>query len=420
MKRKDFPLIAGAASEMADCCMGKDMGWQAPPEGLVYLDNAATMQKPRQVLAAVDRYYRTCSANPLRGMYDLSVAAGEQVATARAKVAKFIGAKSSEEIVFCSGATEGLNMVAGWCEPQLSSDDEILLSFGEHHSNILPWAMISQKTGASLSMARCKLDGTIIVEDFENNLNPNVQVVSISYIGNVLGGENRIKKLFKKAHEMGAICILDMAQAVAHRKVNVRDLDADIAVFSGHKMGAPMGIGVIYAKKHILEMAVPSKLGGGAVDTVQVTPLGIKMIYPAAGGPQKFEAGTLNVGGIVGLGAAIDYLEEVGLERIAKYERELTDYALEKLDAVARVYGGNNGMIAFNVPGVHPHDVAQILNSEGIAVRAGWHCAQPLLEHLHIGPVVRASLSFYNTKGEIDKLARVLKTVPGKMGVENV
>ena len=436
MNREDFPLIMGAVNDMADCCMGKDMGWKVKPEGLVYLDNAATMQKPRQVIRAVQGFYETANANPLRGMYDLAVGATEVVDEVRKKVARFIGGSSADEVIFTSGATEGLNMAAEWSVGGsrarsggfesdfggggfgLSADDEILVGIGEHHSNLLPWARAAGQTGAKLRLVNVNEDGAIDEKDFLAKLTPNTKVVAVQLIGNVLGNENDVKRLFKAAHgQSGAICVLDAAQAVAHVLVDARGLGADILAFSGHKIGAPMGIGVLWAKRELLEKMEPLEVGGGMVESVKINRDGVDV--ERAKIPQRFEAGTLNVGGIVGLGAAIDYLESVGMGEIERHEEELTDYAVAALEGVSgvEIYGAGKGIIALNISEVHPHDTAAILNEEGIAVRAGWHCAQPLLEFLEIGPVVRVSMSFYNTKEEIDKLVRALAMARGRMGL---
>ena len=395
MNREDFPIFKHQA-------------------GLAYLDNAATMQKPQAVIDAVRDFYERQNANPLRGLYDLSVQATEKVEQAREKIAKFIGAESPKEIIFTSGATDGLNQAAMWLS-DLSSDDEMLVSYGEHHSNLLPWVRMVEANRAVLRPLECEPDGTVQEADFKRRLTPNTRIVALNLVGNVMGGENRIKNLFKQAHNRGAKCVLDAAQAVAHQKVNVRELGADIMVFSGHKMGAPMGTGVVYARSDFLEKVAPVWLGGEMVESVSIE-LGM-MRTEFAEAPRKFEAGTQNIGGIVGLLAAVDYLEGVGLEKIAKYEQELTAYMREKLEETVEVYGAGKGILAFNLPGVHPHDVAQFLNEKQIAVRAGWHCAEPLLEHLEIGPVVRASLSFYNTEEDVDRLAAALGELKEKAGV---
>ncbi|MDO5480892.1 MAG: cysteine desulfurase [Candidatus Saccharibacteria bacterium] len=442
MNREDFPLIMGSENDMADCCMG--CKWKAKPDGLIYFDNAATMQKPRRVIRAVEEFYETSNANPLRGIYDLSQEATRMVNEAREKVAEFIGAFSAEEVIFTSGATEGLNMVAKWCgefgnllvssgpSDGLGADDEIIVGMGEHHANLLPWGRIARETGAKLRLVKCQRDGTMDEEEFFRVLTPNTRVVAMNLVGNVMGGGNDVKRMFRVAHEKsGAICVLDAAQAVAHRRINVQELGADFMVFSGHKMGAPMGIGVLYGKRELLEKVEPVKLGGEMMEWVEVrrseTERRVDLAWEMDDGgifvkyakiPQRFEAGTMNVGGIIGLRAAVEYLEEVGLKKIGEYERRLTDYAMERIsgDSV-EIYGAENGIIALNVMGVHPQDTAEILNQEGIAVRAGWHCAQPMLEFLGIGPVVRISLCFYNTEEEVDKLVRVLSEVRGKMGM---
>lgn len=395
MHREDFPLIMKR-------------------EDLAYFDNAATMQKPRRVIEAVREFYEVNNANPLRGLYDLSVEATRMVSEAREAVAKFIGAEDAQEVIFTSGATEGLNMAAEWV-----AGGEIVVGLGEHHANLLPWAVVAKRTGAKLRLAKCLRDGTIDKNDFKAKLSAKTKVVAVGLVGNVLGGENDVKRLFREVRKVSsdALCVVDAAQAVAHRRVDVRDLGADVLAFSGHKIGAPMGIGVLYGKRELLEKVEPVKVGGEMVERVSVENGKVDVKYAEV--PQRFEGGTLNVGGIIGLGAAIEYLESVGMEKIERYERELLEYATERLAAIreVEVYGAGKGMIALNVAGVHAHDTAAILNEEGIAVRAGWHCAQPLLKHLGIGPVVRVSMSFYNTKEEIDKLVRALSTVAEKMGM---
>lgn len=414
MNREDFPLIMAAENQKADCCL--DPREVEAVKGLIYFDNAATMQKPRQVIEAVQKFYRYGNANAFRGLYDLSAEATAKVREVREKVASFIGAKSADEVIFTSGTTDGLNMVAKWYA-KMSMDDEILISMGEHHSNFLPWVQLSEETGARLRFVDCNEDGTVEMPDYKVLLTPNTKITALNYINNVYGGENCIKDLFKMAHEMHATCILDAAQAPMHKRINVQELGADIMAFSGHKMGGPMGIGVLYAKEEILSDMSPVYVGGGMVERLMLMPDGVFMEMSSA--PKKFEAGTLNVEGIIGLGAAIDYLEEVGVEKIQKYVQELTDYAIEQLSKeTAEVYGGNNGIISFNIDGVHAHDVAQMLAREGIAVRAGWQCAQPLLRDTGIGPVVRMSLAMYNTKEEIDKMVDVLSGVSEGMGID--
>lgn len=400
MQRDDFPLINS--------------------NKYIYFDNAATMQKPRQVLDAVRDFYEAKNANPLRGIYDLSVQAEEETHQARQKVADFIGATSPEEIIFTRNATEGLNMAAWWIAKTLTSDDEILIGQTEHHSNLLPWARIANETGAHFGFIPGEEGGKITAKIFEAILTPNVKVVTLSLMGNVFGNLNEVAEISKIAHQNGVIVVVDAAQAVAHLPVSVADLGADFLVFSGHKIGAPMGIGVLWGKKKLLNQSLPILLGGGMVKDVSINRHNFGFTLQSL--PAKYEAGTQNIGGIVGLGAAIDYWRKHDAAKLWQHEQELTQQMVSGVKELSGVelIGAGQGIVSFKMDKVHPHDIAQCLADENICVRAGYHCAQPGLDLLGIGPVVRASLSFYNTEEEVDKFLKVLGTVRQKMGVADV
>lgn len=402
---KDFPLL-----------LQPDAGGLP----LAYLDNAATTQKPRQVIDAVRHYYDTFNANPHRGAYSISVRVTEAFEEVRAKVARFIGAAGPEEIVFTSGATEAINLVAvGYGEGILGPADEILISVLEHHSNLLPWQRLARRTGAALRYLLPGPEGNITLEELAAKLTPKTKILAITHVSNVLGSVNPIRKLAALAHEKGAAVLVDASQSAPHIPVNVQELGADFLAFSGHKMLAPAGIGVLYGKRELLGQTEPLRLGGGIVE--EVTQQGVRLLDA----PLKFEAGTQNAEGVIGLGAAIDYLEAVGMEHIRETESRLTAFALEQLAAVPgiRLYGAGDaqsraGILSFNIAGAHPHDTATILASHGVAVRAGHHCAQPLMAHLGVNATCRMSLSFYNTQEDIRRLARALSTVREVLGLE--
>ena len=370
---------------------------------VIYFDNAATMQKPSQVIERVREFYEKENANPLRGLYDLSVQAGEKVAEVREKVAKFMGAERTEEIVFTRSATEAINMTARMLGRKLAMDDEIICSLKAHHSNFLPWVELHREQRIGLSFA---------AEETELKYTPNTKAVVLPGMSNVTGTEAVVSR------RPGVFYTVDITQTIAHRRVEVAKEKIDLAQWSGHKIGAPTGVGVLYGRYDLLDQLEPAAVGGGMVDNVIVERGRLGVRYAKT--PQKFEAGTLSVEGILGLGAAIDYLEQHDAKKLFKYVDELTTYAeaeLKKLPEV-KLVGAAHGIISFNVEGVHPHDVAQILADEGICVRAGYHCAQPLLDEvLKVGPVARASLTFYNTRAEVDKMVTALKTVRKKMGL---
>ena len=385
---------------------------------LVYFDNAATTQKPNVVLERMVRYYESENANPLRGVYDLSVKATDAYENARARTAEFIGAESASEIVFTRNASESLNLIAkSYGETFLKEGDEIVLTVMEHHSNLLPWQEAVKKTGAKLVFLEPDKTGFISDEEIKAKITEKTKLVSLAHISNVLGRKNPVEKVIKAAHDVGAVAVIDGAQAVPHTKVNVRELDADFYVFSGHKMLAPMGIGVVYGKKKLLNKMPPFLTGGEMIEYVELD----SATYAEV--PHKFEAGTVNVGGAVGLHAAMDYLDKVGFDYIEETELRLTNRLFEGMKAIPyiKIAGSenaeeHNGIITFTIDDVHPHDSASILNDAKICVRAGHHCAQPLMKFLGFNSTLRASLYFYNTEEEVDRFLDSLTKVRGWLG----
>ncbi|APH03784.1 cysteine desulfurase [Bacillus weihaiensis] len=392
--RKHFPILDQQVN-------GRD---------LVYLDSAATSQKPLAVIDALSTYYREYNSNVHRGVHTLGTRATDGYEGAREKVRKFIGAKSMQEIIFTRGATTALNIVAqSYGLANVKQGDEIVITYMEHHANVIPWQQVAKITGATLKYIPLQEDGTIDLKDVEETVTSQTKIVSVMQVSNVLGTINPIKEIAQIAHKHGAIMVVDGAQSTPHMKVDVQDLDCDFFAFSGHKMGAPTGIGVLYGKKQLLEKMEPVEFGGEMIDFVGLQESTWKEL------PWKFEAGTPIIAGAIGLGAAIDFLQEIGLENIEAHEHKLAQYAMEKLSDVEglTIYGPNHraGLITFNIEDVHPHDVATVLDAEGIAVRAGHHCAQPLMKWLKVSATARASFYLYNTEEEVDKLvAGILKT----------
>lgn len=375
---------------------------------LVYLDSAATAQKPNQVIEAVNGYYRLNNANVHRGVHTIGTRATDQYEGARDRVQQFINAKHREEIIFTRGTTTAINIVAmSYGNQNLTPDDEIVITQMEHHSNIIPWQQLSKRTGATLKYIPMEADGTITLAEVENTVTPKTKIVAMTHVSNVLGTINPIKDIAKIAHKQGAVLLVDGAQAVPHLKVDVQDLDCDFYAFSGHKMCAPTGIGVLYGKKSLLEAMEPVEFGGEMIDFVDLYDSTWKEL------PWKFEGGTPIIAGAVGLRAAIDYLETIGLDQIALHEKELVDYALEQIKTVEGidVFGPAEraGLITFNLTDVHPHDTATVLDTEGIAVRAGHHCAQPLMKWLDVTATARASFYLYNTREDVDRFIAGLK-----------
>ncbi|HEL1588694.1 TPA: cysteine desulfurase [Streptococcus suis] len=380
-------------------------------EPLVYLDNAATTQKPQQVLDVLADYYQKDNANVHRGVHTLSERATARYEAARQKVADFIQAKSSKEILFTRGTTTSLNWVAQFAREILQPDQEVIISVQEHHSNIIPWQQACQQTGAKLRYVTLK-DGELDVDSLKSMLSEKTKFVSLAHVSNVLGSVAPIGEIAELVHEVGAYLVVDGAQSVPHMAVNVQELDVDFYAFSGHKMLGPTGIGVLYGKEELLNLMSPVEFGGEMIDFVYEQSATWKEL------PWKFEAGTPNIAGSIGLGAAIDYLTEIGMDAIQAHEAELVDYVFPKLQAIPglTIYGSQDlskrtGVIAFNLDDLHPHDVATALDYEGVAVRAGHHCAQPLLRYLQVPATVRASFYIYNTKADCDKLVEaIIKT----------
>ncbi|MEE3959741.1 cysteine desulfurase SufS [Bacillus thuringiensis] len=374
---------------------------------LVYFDSAATSQKPIQVIETLERYYKEYNSNVHRGVHTLGTKATDAYEGAREKVRKFINAKSMEEIIFTRGTTTALNTVAAsYGLENVKEGDEIVISYMEHHSNIIPWQQVAKKTGATLKYLPLQPDGTISLEDVRQTVTPNTKIVSIMQVSNVLGTINPVKEIGVIAHENGAIMVVDGAQSTPHMKVDVQDLNCDFYALSAHKMCGPTGIGVLYGKKELLNNMEPIEFGGEMIDFVDLQESTWKEL------PWKFEAGTPIIGNAIGLGAAIDFLEEIGLDNIERHEHELAQYALERLSEVdgVTIYGPKHraGLVTFNIEDVHPHDVATVLDVEGIAVRAGHHCAQPLMKWLKASSTARASFYLYNTKEEIDTFVESL------------
>ncbi|GHP13810.1 cysteine desulfurase [Lentilactobacillus fungorum] len=395
--RKDFPIL----------------DQQVNGEPLVYLDNAATTQKPNQVLTAILNYYQADNANVHRGVHTLAERATDRYEAARDKVAAFINAASRKSIVYTRSTTEALNWVAAsFGNLVVNEGDEIVISQLEHHSNIVPWQQVAQKRHATLKYIDLTKDGELDMASAKRQITDKTKIVSIAHAANVMGVVNPIKELAAIAHQHGAYMIADGAQAVPHMKVDVQDLDVDFYAFSGHKMLAPTGIGVLYGKQDLLEMMPPAQFGGEMIDFVHHQDASWTQL------PWKFEAGTPNISGAIGLASAIDYLNQLGMANVQAYEREIVAYTLPKLLSIdgLTLYGPSDpnkhtGVMAFNLAGLHPHDVATGLDMEGVAVRAGHHCAQPLMDYLNVTATARASFYFYNTFAEADKLVEAITAV---------
>jgi len=373
---------------------------------IAYLDSGATAQKPQMVIDAIDNFYDKFNANPHRGAYTLSIEATAMYEDTRAKIAKFINARHAEEIIFSKNASESLNLLAySYGLDNLKKGDDVVISIMEHHSNLVPWQFVTQKTGSELKYMYINDEFELSKEEIESKITDNTKIVGITHVSNVLGTINNVKEIIKYAHKKGAIVIVDASQSIPHMKIDVQDLDADFLVFSGHKMFAPLGIGVLYGKRELLNKMNPFLMGGDMIEYVH------EQSTTFAPLPNKFEAGTQNVEGVVGLGAAIDYINSIGYDKIQEHDREIVDYAREKLlkldylDLYMTPNAENHSaVISFNINGVHPHDVASILDSENVCVRSGNHCAQPLMRFLGIDSTCRASFYVYNTKDDIDRL----------------
>ena len=396
--RKDFPILA------------QTMNGQP----LVYLDNGATTQKPEHVVRALCGYYGGCNANPHRGAYELSVKATEIYEQARVRVQRFINAARPEEIIFTKNATEALNLVAySYGLNFIQPGDEIVISVAEHHSNLVPWQQVARQRGAKLKYIYLEEDGNLSEEDIETKITEKTKIVAVTHVSNVLGLVNDVRRVADKAHGVGAVCVVDGAQSAAHMQVDVQRLGADFFAFSGHKLLSPMGIGVLYGRKKLLEKMPPFLMGGDMIEYVEEQDTTFAEL------PAKFEAGTQNVGGAAGLTAAIDYLERFTFARIEQIEKDLLNYALHRLRELPfiELYGcdtrrnNKTGIITFNVRDVHPHDVATILDARGVAIRAGHHCAQPLMRYLGQNATCRASFYLYNTREDIDRWIEALQQV---------
>ncbi|HAB7305257.1 TPA_asm: SufS family cysteine desulfurase [Listeria monocytogenes] len=401
--RADFPILAQEINE----------------KPLAYLDNAATSQKPKQVIEALTHYYEFDNANVHRGVHTLAARATDAYESARGKVAKFIHAREVAEIIFTRGTTSAINLVVdSYAEANIEAGDEIVISYLEHHSNLIPWQQLAKRKGAVLKYIELEEDGTISVEQAKKTIGEKTKIVALAHVSNVLGTITPMKEIAAIAHQFGAVILVDGAQAVPHMEVDVVDLDADFYAFSGHKMMAPTGIGALYGKRELLDAMEPTEFGGEMIDFVELYDSTWKEL------PWKFEAGTPIIGGAIALGAAIDYLAEVGLANIHAHEQALASYAIEEMSKIEgiTIYGPKDaskrcGLVTFNLESAHPHDIATILDEDGIAIRAGHHCAQPLMKWLDVSSTARASFYIYNTKEEIDALIDGLKLTKEYFGL---
>ena len=399
--KKDFPLLR----EHRD---------------IIYFDNAATSQKPDGVIKAEEDFYTQHNANPLRGSYPLSVEATDIYENSRIKVQKFINAASNREIIFTRNSTESLNLIAySYGLTNVNPGDKVLVSGMEHHSNMLPWQMVTKMKGAELEYIECADDGSVDLERIKEQITDNTKIVAITQVSNVLGRVNPIKEIAKLAHEKGAVIVVDGTRSIPHMRVDVQDLDADFFVFSGHKIFGPMGIGVLYGKEKLLDAMPPFLTGGEMIDSVRRDGATYAEL------PHKFEAGTVNARGAAGLAAALDYIDSIGYEEMQKREEEVIRYVMEGMKKIPHVHilGSQDpkehlGIVSFAVDGVHPHDVNEILIADGICIRAGHHCAQPLLNSLGYNSTARRSFMFYNTIREGEKFLKSLATVREKMGYD--
>lgn len=396
--KKDFPLLRN--------------------QDIAYLDNAATEQRPDAVLDAQREFYEKYNANPLRGLYDLGVDATEEYEKARETVRNFIHAAKPAEIIFTRNTTESINLVAySYGLNTLKEGDEILITIQEHHSNILPWQMVSKQTGAALKYLECEPDGSFTEEAIDAAVTPRTKLAAVTHISNVIGRKNPVEKIIAKVHENGGVVLVDGAQSAPHMPVDVQKLDADFFAFSGHKLMGPMGIGALYGKKALLNKMPPFLTGGEMIDSVKRD----SAVFAPL--PHKFEAGTVNGGGAAGMAAAIRYIEEIGFDEIERREAVLTEFMMNEMKKIPHIHmlGSEKpeehcGIISFTVDGVHPHDIASILNESKVYVRAGHHCAQPLLQYLGVMSSARASLAFYNTEEDADRFIKALKNIRRMMG----
>ena len=376
---------------------------------LVYLDNAATTQKPYTVIEAVDKYYKNTNSNIHRGVHTLSQKATEKYENTRLKIANFINSDSEKEIIFVRGATEAINLVANcYVRPLLNSNDEIIISQMEHHANIVPWQMVCEEKKAKLKILPMNQNGELLVDELENMINKNTKFISMNHVSNSLGTINPIKKIVQLAHKNKIKIMVDGAQAVQHIPVNMKEIGADFYCFSGHKLYAPTGIGVLYGKKELLDEMPPYQGGGDMIKSVTFE----KTVYNEV--PQKFEAGTPNISGVIALGTAIDYIINIGIENIANHENELLEYATKEISKVKGITIIGNAenkasVLSFTIEGIHPHDIGTIMDSEGVAIRAGKHCTDPVMDFYCIPATARASFAIYNTKDDVEKLVNSVK-----------
>lgn len=391
--RQDFPILHT----------------QRKGKPLVYLDNAATTQKPQCVIDAVNRYYETQNSNVHRGIHYLSERATEMFEGAREKVRRFINANSVSEIIYTRGTTESINLVANsYGRSNVGPGDEVLITHMEHHSNIVPWQVLCEEKGATLQVVPISDEGELDMAAFDELLSDRTKIVGVTHVSNALGTVNPVRDIIRKAHAAGVPVLVDGAQAAPHMRIDVQDLECDFYAFSGHKMFGPTGIGILYGKEHLLEAMPPYQCGGDMILSVSFE----KTIYNKL--PYKFEAGTPNIAGAAGLGAAVDYLQTVGMDRIHAYEQELLAYGMDALYGIEglRFVGtarNKAGVISFHLDDVHPHDIGQLLDEDGVAIRAGHHCAQPTMKRFGLAATSRASLAFYNVKEEFDALADALR-----------
>lgn len=395
--REDFPILSRRIND-------------AP---MIYLDSAATSQKPQVVIDKITDYYTNTNANVHRGVSSISVQATDEYEQARGKVAKFIHAESDRQIVFTRSTTESLNWIAnGYAKDRLMPGDEIVISVAEHHSNIIPWQQVAASTGAKLKYVQVNDEGQIDLHDTKRQITDKTKIVSMAMVSNVMGATNPVKEVTKMAHAVGAKIIVDAAQAAPHMPVDVTDIDCDFLAFSGHKMLAPTGIGVLYGKMDVLDEMAPVQFGGEMIDIVSRQSATFQPV------PHKFEAGTPNIAGAIALGTAIDYLNSIGMDNVHEYEEQLTQSCMQemqKIDGIT-IYGSDdfkhhNGIITFNIKGIHPHDVATGLDLQGIEVRAGHHCAQPLMDYLEVESTVRVSFYFYNNQDDVKRFIEALINV---------
>lgn len=396
--KKDFPLLRDS--------------------DIAYLDNAATAQRPQAVLDAMDAFYKRHNANPLWGLYELSVEATEDYENARQTVRRFVNAKSSREIIFTRNTTESINLVAySYGLNNLKPGDEVLVSIMEHHSDLLPWQMVCRQTGAALRFLECEPDGSLDLNKAEALITDKTKLVALTQVSNVLGREYPVREIAEMAHRHNAVMVVDGAQSTPHMPVDVQTLGADFFAFSGHKLYGPMGIGVLYGREELLDRMPPFLTGGEMIESVTREGAVFAEL------PHKFEAGTVNAPGAVGLAAAIDYVNGIGFSSMGRRELELTAYTMAAMEAMPHVHllgskdpAAHTGILSFVIDGVHPHDVSEILAADGIDVRAGHHCAQPLLKHLGYNATTRASFAFYNTQADADKFLTSLESIRERMG----